>query len=67
MDVAAKFATQWTLFLVILKTNNKSDVASKFQPNMTSWSKDITFCVKTAIFCEKICDTLFLNMLLQYL
>ena len=50
MDIAAKFATQWTDFFIFSKRYAKSYLAAKFQLNTTRLHKDIQFFVKNNFF-----------------
>ena len=65
MNIAAKFATQWTYFLIIWRSYMKSNIAAKFQPNITYLNQDIEVFVKIAFFVKKKCGPLFLNMLIR--
>ena len=60
MDVAAKFATQWTHFLIISKSCRESYVAANFQLNMTFLVQDKIFFCKNDIFWQFFkCYTIF--------
>ena len=63
MDVAAKYATQWVIFLSFGKIQRETNVAAKFELCMTLLRRDIHVLLKTAFFgiCESV--TLFLNTL----
>ena len=63
MDVAAKYATQWAIFLFFGKIQRETNVAAKFELCMTLLRRDIRVLLKTAFFgiCESV--TLFLNTL----
>ena len=63
MNVAAKFATQWTYFLIFSKGCIESYVAANFQLHMTFLVQDKIFFVKITFFGIFSSVTLFLMML----